>query len=98
MALSKTQIRHLRSLAHALNPVILMGQKGVTAGLIAELDIALSHHELVKVKLAGGDRDERAEALAELVEASGAEIVQAIGHTASLYRRNAEQPKIPLPR
>lgn len=98
MSLSKNQVRHLRSLAHALNPVVLMGQKGVNDGLLGELDVALSHHELVKVKLAGGDRDERAAALAALLEASGAELVQSIGHTATLFRRNTEQPKIALPK
>ena len=98
MSLSKNQIRYLRGLSHALNPVILMGQKGVTEGLLGELDLALAHHELVKVKLAGGDRDERAETLAALLDASKAELVQSIGHTASLFRRNAEQPKISLPR
>ena len=40
MSLSKNQIRHLRSLAHALNPIILMGQKGITDGLLGELDLA----------------------------------------------------------
>lgn len=98
MSLSKNQIRHLRSLAHVLNPVIMMGQKGINDGLLSELDLALSHHELIKVKLAGGDRDERAAALATLLEASGADLVQSIGHTASLFRRNTEQPKIALPK
>lgn len=98
MSLSKNQIRHLRSLAHVLNPVILMGQKGVNDGLLGELDAALSHHELVKVKLSGGDRDERAAVLATLLESTGADLVQAIGHTASLFRRNTEQPKIALPK
>lgn len=98
MPLSKTQIRYLRGLAHALNPVILMGQKGVTDGVLGELNLALLHHELVKVKLAGGDREERAKTLAALLESSTADLVQSIGHTASLFRRNAEQPKITLPK
>ncbi len=98
MSLSKTQIRYLRGLAHALNPVILMGQKGLTEGVLGELDLALSHHELVKVKLAGGDREERAKILSALLDGSKAELVQSIGHTASLFRRNAEQPKITLPK
>ncbi|MEO7917636.1 MAG: ribosome assembly RNA-binding protein YhbY [Dokdonella sp.] len=98
MSLSKNQIRHLRGLAHVLNPVILMGQKGLTDGVLGELDLALSHHELVKVKLTGSDRDERAAVLKSMLDSTGAELVQSIGHTASLFRRNTEQPKIALPK
>ena len=59
MALSSSQIRYLRSLAHGLSPVVLLGNKGATAAVVKELDQALAIHELVKVKLSGGDKDER---------------------------------------
>lgn len=98
MPLSQTQKRHLRGLAHALNPVILVGQKGVTDALLAEFAIALDHHELVKVKLGGAERDERNAMIAALGEGSGAELVQTIGHVASFWRRNPQAPKIALPR
>jgi len=98
MALTSSQIRYLRGLAHPLKPVLLMGGKGVTAGVLKELEQALDEHELIKVKLSGGDRAARTGDLAKLVESSHAEAVQTIGHIAVLFRRNAEQPQIALPK
>ncbi|HNV08701.1 MAG: ribosome assembly RNA-binding protein YhbY [Dokdonella sp.] len=98
MTISPSQKRYLRGLAHSLSPVILLGQKGVSPSLIAELKLALDHHELLKVRLSGADKEERAAQLAALVEASEAEIVQLIGHTASLWKRNEKEPRLPLPR
>lgn len=98
MSLTSTQVRYLRGLAHALKPVILTGNKGVTDALLKEFDVALAHHELIKVKLGSEDRDERRTQIAELVERSGAELVQSIGRVACFYRHNDEQPKIALPR
>lgn len=97
-ALTAAQKRHLRALAHALKPVILMGAKGVSDALIAELGNALDRHELVKVKVAGEDRDARDVVIEQLVDATGAALVQRIGNIAVLFRRNAEQPLIVLPR
>lgn len=98
MPLSTPQKRYLRGLAHDLGPVILVGQKGITPTLIAELDGALAHHELVKVKLAGADREDRADAIEALGEATKSELVQSIGRVACFWRRNPKQPKIDLPR
>ncbi|MGN6788268.1 MAG: ribosome assembly RNA-binding protein YhbY [Rhodanobacteraceae bacterium] len=98
MSLSSSQIRYLRGLAHPLKPVLLLGGKGVTMGVLKELDQALDDHELIKVKLTGDDRAARAADLAKLVESSGAETVQTIGHIAVLYRRNGEKPRVALPR
>ena len=98
MSLSSSQIRYLRGLAHPLKPVLLLGGKGITAGVLKELDQALDDHELIKVKLTGDDRAARAADLAKLVESSGAETVQTIGHIAVLYRRNGEKPQIALPK
>lgn len=96
--LSAAQKRHLRSLAHDLKPVILMGAKGLTDALVAELNIALDHHELVKVKLAGEDREARAEVLNQLLVDTDAALVQHMGNMATLFRRNREKPLIVLPR
>lgn len=98
MPLTPSQRRYLRGLAHPLKPVLLLGGKGVTPSVLAELNHALDDHELIKVKLSGADRDERESSLAQLIDASGAEPVQRIGHVAVLYRRNTEQPGIALPR
>ena len=74
-----------------------VGQRGVTDAVTAELDAALTAHELVKVKLAGSGREARAAQVEALCEASGAEPVQQIGATATLFRRNPERPRIELP-
>jgi RNA-binding protein len=98
MPISPSQRRYLRSLAHDLHPVILLGAKGATPAVVKELDLALSHHELVKVKLSGADKDERDAQMAFLAEGTGAQNVQQIGHTVVLFRRNEDEPKLALPR
>jgi len=96
-ALSNPQKRYLRGLAHDLKAIILVGAKGVTPAVIAELDGALGHHELVKVKLSAEDRDARDAWISMLAEQSGAALVGRIGHTAILFRRSADKPLITLP-
>ena len=96
--LTNAQRRYLRGLCHHLHPVILLGAKGVTGAVTEELGRALAHHELVKVKLSGGDRDERRRQVEALAESTGAEVVQQIGHTASLFLRNEDEPRLALPR
>jgi len=98
MALSPSQIRYLRSLSHGLSPVVLLGNKGASEAVAKELGQALQIHELVKVKLSGGDKEERQAQLDALLAGTGAETVQQIGHVAVLFRRNADEPKIALPR
>lgn len=97
MALTDPQRRHLRSLAHHLKPVVLMGQHGLKDTVLAEIDGALTHHELVKVRVAGEDRDERASTVEAIVAATGADLVQTIGHVAVLFRRNPKKPRVALP-
>jgi len=97
-ALSNPQKRYLRGLAHDLKPVILVGAKGVTPGLIAELDLALEQHELIKAKVAAEDRETRDALIADLTEQSGAALVNRIGHTAVLYRRSKNKPLVILPK
>lgn len=98
MPLSRHQLKHLVSLAHNLKPVIMIGQHGVTENVLNELEIALNHHELVKIKIAGDDRDSKNEIIGKLCETTAAEKVQAIGKTLTLFRRNKEKPKIELPK
>jgi len=74
-----------------------VGQKGLTEAVVAELEQALDAHELVKIRLAGADRATRSAWVGELCERTGAEPVQQIGATASVFRRNSEKPRITLP-
>ncbi len=98
MPLSNTQLKHLRALAHHLKPVILIGQHGATDNVINELNVALDHHELVKIKIAGEDRQARQAMIQQLCEQSSADKVQIIGKTLTLFRRNKQKPKIDLPK
>ena len=95
--LTEKQRRHLRGLAHLLKPVILIGNAGVSPGVVAETDRALHDHELIKVRLPGQPREERDAALADLAARTGSAMVGRIGHIAILYRPNPELPKIVLP-
>lgn len=96
MNLSNTQKRHLKSLAHHLNPVVRVGQHGVRETVLEELNGALDAHELVKVKIAA-EREQRAEIAQLLCRESGAELIQSIGQMVVLFRRNRKKPRIALP-
>lgn len=95
-SITDKQKRHLRSLAHALKPVVMTGNAGLSEAVLRELDIALAHHELIKVRVNAGDRDERRAMTASMCTQAGAVLVQEIGHIAVLYRP-ADKPKIVLP-
>ncbi|MCW4151438.1 ribosome assembly RNA-binding protein YhbY [Halomonas sp. 18H] len=95
MSLSQAQKKAFRSIGHHLNPVVTVSENGVSDNLLAELDRALNDHELIKVKLALPERDERAAMLEELINHSQSEPVQTIGKMALLYRRNPQvNPKL----
>lgn len=97
MQLSERQRRHLKGLAHPLKPVILMGNAGLTDAVVAATSEALGHHELIKVRLPGLEREERDAALAQLAERTGSAMVTRIGHVAVLYRQHPDLPRIVLP-
>ena len=95
--LTGKQRRHLRALAHSLDPLVQVGKGGLDDGLVAAVDRALADHELVKVKVgesAGLDRHEVASTLAEKTKS---ELAQVIGNIVLLYRADPEKPKIVLP-
>jgi RNA-binding protein len=97
MELSERQRRYLRGLGHALNPVLLIGNAGVSPAVIAEATRALHDHELVKVKFRGADRAARDAGLTELATATQSILVQRIGHTALYYKRRNDRPGIVIP-
>lgn len=98
LALTAAQTRFLRGQAHDLKAMLQVGGKGVTESLVAEIDGALEHHELIKVKVGAADRDERDALIAQITERSGAALVQRIGHVAVLYRPSKDRRQIVLPR
>ena len=81
-------IKQLRAIGHKLKPVVTIAGKGLTEGVINELDRALTDHELIKVKLAVGSREARADIARQISAQSGAEIVQSIGNVIVLLRRS----------
>lgn len=85
-AVTSSQRRALRALAHDLRPVVQIGQGGLTAGVVGETDRALSAHELIKVRILDEAREDRAEMLDALCAATGAAAVQHIGKTLVLWR------------
>ncbi|EDU58189.1 ribosome assembly RNA-binding protein YhbY [Providencia stuartii] len=97
MNLNKKQIQHLKSLTHHLNPVVMIGNNGLTEGVLAEIELSLAHHELIKVKIAGEDRETKNLIAAAIVRETGAVNVQIIGKILVLYRPSDER-KIILPK
>lgn len=87
--LTGRQRRHLRALAHGLQPAVQVGQRGLTHAVAAEVDRALERHELIKVKLAG-DRDERRALAGALAGRLEAHLVGTIGSMAILYRQHPD--------
>ncbi|MCE9686381.1 MULTISPECIES: ribosome assembly RNA-binding protein YhbY [Shewanella] len=97
MNLTTKQKQHLKGLAHNLKPVVLLGANGLTEGVLAEIDSALTHHELIKVKVASSDREMKNAIVDAIVRETQAAKVQLIGHVLVLYRQSVEM-KIALPK
>jgi len=97
MNLSNTQKKFLKGLAHKLNPVVLLGQNGLTEGVLAEIENAISHHELIKVKIATDDRETKQLIIDAIVRETESLVLAKIGHIVVLYRQS-EEKKIELPR
>ncbi|MGB6605564.1 MAG: YhbY family RNA-binding protein [Steroidobacteraceae bacterium] len=95
--LSERQLRHLRGLAHALRPLIRLGNAGLTEALAQETARALRDHELIKVRAPGGDRAARDALFTALAAKTGSALVHRIGNVAVLYRANPELPRILVP-
>jgi len=96
MPLNARQRKHLRGLSHALQPVVMVADKGLSENVMAEIEAALDHHELIKVRLRT-DRDTRAGWAKEIQDRCGAERVHAIGQVVTYFRRNPKAPVVALP-
>lgn len=97
-SLTNAQIRFLRGQAHGLKAMLQVGAKGVTDAVAAEVDLALEHHELLKIRVAAEDRDARDAMIGDLAERTGSALVQRIGNIAVLYRQSKDHRQIVLPR
>lgn len=94
--------RSLRAAGHHLSPVVQVGKEGLTDAVVRQLDDALLHHELVKVKVGTESPEDRFEVADALGERTGAQVAQVLGRTVLAYRKHPEKPKFeagpPAPR
>jgi RNA-binding protein len=97
MTLSEKQKKYLRRLAHPLSPIVMLGNAGLTDAVVAELERALTDHELVKVSARVGDRAARDAALTSLAARTSAQLVQRVGNVGVFYRGRKKLPKILIP-
>ena len=86
MPLSQEDKKHFRAIGHHLKPVLMLGDAGVTDGVLEELDRRLTDHELIKVKISAPTREARSQLIEQLCEHSNARLIQRIGNMALLYR------------
>lgn len=98
MALTGRQVRQLRSLAHHLDPVVMIGKGDISEGIVAQANDSLEAHELIKCSVLDSSMLTAREAAEDLAERCGAEVVQVIGRRFSLYRlsgrKNIEHIKL----
>lgn len=99
-ALTGQQRTHLRGLGQALKPMVMVGKEGASAAVLKELSGALDREELVKIRLPAIEREEREALVNSLCRETGAQLCGVLGHTATLFKRQADplKRKIRLPR
>lgn len=95
-SLTAAQRQHLRSLAHTRQPVVMIGNNGLSASVLKEIELALNSHELIKIKAASNELETRRTWMAEICAGTGSSPVQQIGKILVIYRA-ASKPVIVLP-
>jgi RNA-binding protein len=95
--MNSKQISFLRSLAHNINPVVMIGNNGLSESVLKEIDSSLNAHELIKIKVLGDDRALRVSLLEQICQQMGAVAVNHIGKQLVVYRASST-PKIVIPK
>lgn len=95
---SKKQIKFLRTKAHALKPVIIIGNAGISDAVINETNLVLETHELIKIRVNAEDKQQRREMTDKIISLTESVFVQLIGHVAIVYRARKKNPEIQLPK
>ena len=101
MKLNPKQISHLRGLAHNISPVVMIGNQGLTENILKEIEVSLNAHELIKIKVAGDDRDARKSIYDSICTQTNAIGVHHIGKQLVIYRPShtiKEKNKIHIPK
>ena len=88
MPISQKQLKQLRQLAHHKKVVVIIGQHGLTDNVMAEINLALEAHELVKVRVNASDRNERNAMIDSIAQQTQSTVVQRIGHVGVFYRQS----------
>ncbi len=96
--LSNNQKKFLRSMGHHLKPVIMVGQHGLSEGVLAELEATMGKHELIKIKIRTDDREDKQQMIDQILKFSQSHLVQVVGNVLVIYRPFDEEPQIVLPR
>lgn len=96
--LVSNQVRHLRAKAHHLKPVVLLGKEGLSPAVLAEIQIAIDHHELIKVRVSGDDREARTAVAQAIADQMDACLVQFLGHTVTLFKAKRKDSAYSLPK
>ncbi len=97
MNLSESRKKFLRGLGHQLKPLVAVGDAGLSNSVMQEFESTISHHELIKVRIRAGSRENRDSLIDELCRQGSANLVQRIGNVALIYRPNPDKPSIKLP-
>ena len=84
--LSNIKIKELRKKAYSLKPFVMIGQHGLTDAVLAEIDVALNAHELIKIRIRGGDKNKRSEQCLQIEQQLNTEVIHQIGFITVLYR------------
>jgi RNA-binding protein len=96
MQLNERQKRHLRGLGHALSPIVIVGNAGLTETVLAEIEQALAYHELIKIRVNAADRESRAAMIETICEHTKGHSIQCIGHILLIFRRNPKKARVSL--
>lgn len=88
MNLSKQRIKRLRTTSHQLKPVVMIGQNGLTEAVQKEIEIAIEHHELIKLRIPASNKITKKQMIDTICTRHKAETVQAVGNIVVIYRLN----------
>ena len=98
MELTTKQKLYLRNKAHDLKPVVMLGKKGLADTVIAEIISSVEHHELIKVKVALEDKEQKDAVAEEIAKLTQTEVVQFIGNNLILFKQANKKSKFSLPK
>ncbi|ABL01900.1 protein of unknown function UPF0044 [Candidatus Ruthia magnifica str. Cm (Calyptogena magnifica)] len=96
--LTNNQKKFLRSKGHSLEPIVMVGQHGLSESVLVELKATMEKHELLKIKIRIDKREEKQKIIAKIISIYNAYLVQVIGNIVVIYRGFDEEPQIILPR